>query len=211
MSSPLAALGCDGCAVPQAHASWPRTQVRSSSQTRPPASARTDRHAGHVAVRVRVVAAVLATERERACVALRTARGRTRALRWERWPRQPKCQHFATYRKHLAAQGPAIALALERHANTHCCQEGKFAGPHPAPRQGLAHGICEQLQQFIYCGDIAPGERLNEAALALRMGTSRGPIREAIRMLTRHRPGRGGAQSRRLCARDLGARDAGDL
>ena len=49
---------------------------------------------------------------------------------------------------------------------------------------GLAHGICEQLQQLIYGGEIAPGERLNEAALALRMGTSRGPIREAIRMLT---------------------------
>ena len=52
------------------------------------------------------------------------------------------------------------------------------------PSQGLAHGINEQLQQLIYSGDIAPGERLNEAALALRMGTSRGPIREAIRMLT---------------------------
>ena len=48
--------------------------------------------------------------------------------------------------------------------------------------QGLAHGIGEQLQQMIYSGDIAPGERLNAAALALRMGTSRGPIREAIRM-----------------------------
>lgn len=54
----------------------------------------------------------------------------------------------------------------------------------PRPEQGLAHGISEQLQQFIYSGDIAPGERLNEAALALRMGTSRGPIREAIRVLT---------------------------
>lgn len=48
---------------------------------------------------------------------------------------------------------------------------------------GLAHGISEQLQQLIYSGEIAPGKRLNEAALALRMGTSRGPIREAIRML----------------------------
>jgi DNA-binding GntR family transcriptional regulator len=49
--------------------------------------------------------------------------------------------------------------------------------------QGLAHGICEQLQQLIYSGEVAPGERLNEAALAIRMGTSRGPIREAVRML----------------------------
>lgn len=52
------------------------------------------------------------------------------------------------------------------------------------PEHGLAHGIAEQLQQLIYCGDVAPGERLNEAALALHMGTSRGPIREAIRVLT---------------------------
>lgn len=51
------------------------------------------------------------------------------------------------------------------------------------PEQGLAHGICEQLQRLIYSGEVAPGERLNEAALAVRMGTSRGPIREAIRML----------------------------
>ena len=50
--------------------------------------------------------------------------------------------------------------------------------------QGLSHGIAEQLQQLIYSGEVAPGERLNEAALALRMGTSRGPVREAIRIIT---------------------------
>jgi DNA-binding GntR family transcriptional regulator len=62
----------------------------------------------------------------------------------------------------------------------------KNAVPARAERaeMGLSHGICEQLQQLIYAGEIAPGERLNEAALALRMGTSRGPIREAIRILT---------------------------
>ena len=52
------------------------------------------------------------------------------------------------------------------------------------PDQGLALGIAEELQRLIHAGDIAPGERLNEVALALRLGTSRGPIREAIRMLT---------------------------
>lgn len=52
------------------------------------------------------------------------------------------------------------------------------------PEQGLALNIAEQLKQLIYSGEVAPGERLNEAALALRMGTSRGPIREAIRILT---------------------------
>lgn len=43
--------------------------------------------------------------------------------------------------------------------------------------------MAEALKQLIYNGEFAPGERLNEAALALRMGTSRGPIREAVRLL----------------------------
>ena len=55
--------------------------------------------------------------------------------------------------------------------------------PREKPELGLAHTIAEELKRLIYAGDIAPGERLNEAALALRMGTSRGPIREAIRVL----------------------------
>jgi DNA-binding GntR family transcriptional regulator len=51
------------------------------------------------------------------------------------------------------------------------------------PEQGLSLTIAEELKHLIYTGEIQPGERLNEAALALRMGTSRGPIREAIRIL----------------------------
>jgi DNA-binding GntR family transcriptional regulator len=51
------------------------------------------------------------------------------------------------------------------------------------PEQGLALTIADNLKHLIYIGEIQPGERLNEAALALRMGTSRGPIREAIRIL----------------------------
>ena len=52
------------------------------------------------------------------------------------------------------------------------------------PEQGLPLFIATELKHLIYTGALQPGERLNEAALALRMGTSRGPIREAIRMLT---------------------------
>lgn len=51
------------------------------------------------------------------------------------------------------------------------------------PDQQLAPRIADALKQLIYDGEFAPGERLNEAALALRMGTSRGPIREAVRLL----------------------------
>lgn len=57
----------------------------------------------------------------------------------------------------------------------------------PAPKrpseQHLAPRIASALKDLIYRGEFAPGERLNEAALALRMGTSRGPIREALRAL----------------------------
>ena len=50
----------------------------------------------------------------------------------------------------------------------------------PKPGEMLPGTIVEQLKQLIYVGEFKPGDRLNEAALALRMGTSRGPIREAI-------------------------------
>jgi DNA-binding GntR family transcriptional regulator len=50
--------------------------------------------------------------------------------------------------------------------------------------EGLSRSIAEQLKQAIYAGEYKAGDRLNEAALAVRMGTSRGPIREAIRILT---------------------------
>ena len=51
------------------------------------------------------------------------------------------------------------------------------------PRQ-LASHIVAELKQRIESGRMKPGERLNEATLAEAMGTSRGPIREAIRMLS---------------------------
>jgi DNA-binding GntR family transcriptional regulator len=51
------------------------------------------------------------------------------------------------------------------------------------PEHHLAPRIADALRKLIYEGEFAPGERLNEAALALRMGTSRGPIREALRAL----------------------------
>lgn len=53
-----------------------------------------------------------------------------------------------------------------------------------AGNEGLPRQIAEQLKQLIYAGEFRAGDRLNEAALAVRMGTSRGPIREAIRILT---------------------------
>jgi len=57
------------------------------------------------------------------------------------------------------------------------------ARAHP-PRALLASTVVEELKRAIEDGDLKPGERINEATLATQMGTSRGPIREAIRVLT---------------------------
>jgi DNA-binding GntR family transcriptional regulator len=47
----------------------------------------------------------------------------------------------------------------------------------------LGERVFEAILDLIYTGELAPGSRLNEAALALRFGVSRGPVREAIRRL----------------------------
>ena len=54
----------------------------------------------------------------------------------------------------------------------------------PRPSRLLAAHVVEELKRLIESGQVKPGERLNEATLAGAMGTSRGPIREAIRVLS---------------------------
>ena len=43
--------------------------------------------------------------------------------------------------------------------------------------------VQQEIERAILAGEFAPGAKLNEAALALKMGVSRGPVREAFRML----------------------------
>lgn len=50
--------------------------------------------------------------------------------------------------------------------------------------QSLTLQLSECIKEMIYSGEVKPGERLNEVALATRMNVSRGPVREAIRILT---------------------------
>jgi len=47
----------------------------------------------------------------------------------------------------------------------------------------LTRLVAEALEQMILRGELAPGAKLNEAALAERFGVSRGPLREAFRTL----------------------------
>lgn len=51
----------------------------------------------------------------------------------------------------------------------------------------LPHLIVEELEQMIITGVLKGGDRINESALAMRLGVSRGPVREACRHLERSR------------------------
>ncbi len=50
-------------------------------------------------------------------------------------------------------------------------------------RSNLAEGVADLLSKSIAKGDVPPGTRLVEIELAKQLGVSRGPIREALRML----------------------------
>lgn len=53
--------------------------------------------------------------------------------------------------------------------------------------QTLADQLLDHLQEAIVAGDLAPGEKLREPELAARFGTSRGPLRDALRRLEARR------------------------
>jgi DNA-binding GntR family transcriptional regulator len=55
--------------------------------------------------------------------------------------------------------------------------------PTPSRAANLTDAMVDEVKRLIYSGEVMPGERLNEAAVALRMGTSRGPVREAMKVL----------------------------
>jgi DNA-binding GntR family transcriptional regulator len=51
----------------------------------------------------------------------------------------------------------------------------------------LSESVFEALQTAIVMGDLKPGEKLREAELAKQFGTSRGPLRDALRRLESRR------------------------
>lgn len=56
---------------------------------------------------------------------------------------------------------------------------------HIVRTQSLASLVADELERMILSGEIPPATRLNEQALAARLGVSRGPVREAVRGLDR--------------------------
>ena len=53
----------------------------------------------------------------------------------------------------------------------------------PIEKRSLNNAAADQLRQVIVTGAVAPGVRLTEVALAVRMNLSRGTIRAALQRL----------------------------
>lgn len=53
----------------------------------------------------------------------------------------------------------------------------------PARRRGLAHEVADRLREEIFAGTYPPGGHLPELELSGALEVSRGPVREALRML----------------------------
>ncbi len=63
-------------------------------------------------------------------------------------------------------------------------------------RAPLREDVCREILHLIHAGELAPGSRVRDAPLAVRLGVSRTPVREALLRLSRDGvleaiPGRG--------------------
>jgi DNA-binding GntR family transcriptional regulator len=54
---------------------------------------------------------------------------------------------------------------------------------HKVAAQSLVDALAERIEAAIVSGDLQPGSKLSEQGLAVSLGVSRGPLREAIRRL----------------------------
>ncbi len=59
--------------------------------------------------------------------------------------------------------------------------------PHPTiallQSNSLPSVVQQEIERMILAGELAPGAKLNEACAGRTLGVSRGPVREAFRML----------------------------
>lgn len=115
---------------------------------------------------------------KRAAVA---SRGRAAPLRPAKPPR-PAPAAKAAPPTGTTRRAPAAGHGVERPA-----QAAVPASGAPSIASLQAHSlpglVQRELERMILGGDIAPGSKLNEAALADLLGVSRGPVREAFRAL----------------------------
>ncbi|MDI9900492.1 GntR family transcriptional regulator [Rhodococcus sp. IEGM 1409] len=55
----------------------------------------------------------------------------------------------------------------------------------PARRRGLSDEVADRIREAVFNGAYAPGAQLREVELSAAMDVSRGPVREALRVLER--------------------------
>src|SRR5271165_5661251 len=67
-----------------------------------------------------------------------------------------------------------------------------------------------EIEQLILRGDLAVGQHVNESELAVRFGTSRGPIREALRALEESRLVRS-EKNRGVFVREISVAEADEI
>src|SRR6266568_8200404 len=93
------------------------------------------------------------------------------------------CQHL---RGNSCQYGPkwAINRAECQHTAGSTCRQGRRFVSDPRNGEGtLAEQLYRKLGDAILAGDLAPGAKINEPALARHYGVSRGPLREALHRL----------------------------
>jgi DNA-binding GntR family transcriptional regulator len=56
----------------------------------------------------------------------------------------------------------------------------------PLSHRNLVPSVVERIEGLLFSAKLLPGERINESHLAQSLGVSRGPIREALRLLEKH-------------------------
>lgn len=69
------------------------------------------------------------------------------------------------------------------------------------PKRSTAQRIERALVEEISAGELTPGQRLDEAGLAIRFGASRTPVREALSRLTAQGVLIAGQKKRCICSR----------
>ncbi|MBV8910602.1 MAG: phosphonate utilization associated transcriptional regulator [Gammaproteobacteria bacterium] len=70
--------------------------------------------------------------------------------------------------------------------------------------------VQDEIEQLILRGELSIGQRLNESELAVRFGTSRGPVREALRALEECRLVRA-EKNRGVFVRDVSVTEADEI
>jgi DNA-binding GntR family transcriptional regulator len=53
----------------------------------------------------------------------------------------------------------------------------------PVDSRTLLESVADSIKRAIFNGNLPPGEQINQAQIANQLGTSRGPVREALRQL----------------------------